>query len=296
VPGFLAALPLLWAQTQAAAGAPNVRLETPAPYGYSIGDVIRHTIAVDLPAGSRVDPASLPKPGAVNRWLELRRADLEPGAAGFTLRLEYQTFYAPLEVKPLKIPGFMLRFTGGDGAAAAEVPAWTFTMAPLHGLSLLAGEGLAPLQPDRGLVSPGAGTHGLRALGLLAGGAGLVLAFAYLDGRLGGRGRRGRQFQAARRELARLRAAGHQTEALRAGFSAVHRAFDLTQDGPLFAERLPEFFAARPAYDDLRGEVEAFFQASYALFFGTGEPDPAFGFDRLDRLCRACRQAERGRP
>jgi len=278
-----------------AEAAPAIRLEAPHAYGYAVGDTIRHVLTLDPEPGYRLDETSLPKPGPVNRWLELRRAAAEPGSgARLNIVLEYQTFYVPLTVKALSIPGFALRLSGTAGITTAEVPAWPFSMSPVHGLSVLSGGGLDALQPDAPPDAPDTSPLLLRSGGFALAGA---LALAYLGHLRGfwGFGPRGRHFREARQALRRLGTGGDEAAALRAGFAAVHRAFDRTLEEPLFAERLPEFFAEHAVYAGVRGEIEAFFQASYALFFGDGTAND-YGLGRLENLCRACLRIERNGP
>jgi mxaA protein len=260
----------LAAGSVAGAGIPALELETPRPYGYAIGDVIRHRVSFETEPGQQLDEDSLPKPGPLNRWLELRRVEIAPGPGGRRLELEYQVFYAPLGVRTLRIPGFTLHFTGASGATAAEVPAWPFSMAPIHGLAVLEGGGLEPLRPDAAPEPPGTAAPLARFGGFSLA---ALISLLYLGHRRGlfAFGRRGRHFRDARRTLRRLGEGGEDPAALRAGFACVHRAFDRTLAEPLFAERLPEFFAGHAGYAGLRGEIEAFFRASYELFFGGGD-------------------------
>ena len=225
----------------------------------------------------------------------MRRVAVEPGpGARLNIALEYQTFYVPLTVKPLAIPGFALRFDGVAGVTTAEIPAWPFSMSPVHGLAVLSEGGLDALQPDAPPDTPDTSTPLLRSGGFgLAG----LLAWAYL-GHLRGFwafGPRGRHFREAGLALRHLESGGEEMAALRAGFAVVHRAFDRTLEEPLFAEHLPEFFAEHAVYAAVRGEIEAFFQASYALFFGDGTAS-GYGLDRLEALCRDCLRIERNRP
>lgn len=276
-----------------AADPPAIRLDTPPPYGYRIGDTIRHTVTVQLEPGCRLDEASLPKPGSLNRWLELRRLWVEPGRDNQRrVNLEYQTFYAPLEVKPLRIPGFALRCEGPGGPLAAEVPAWAFSMAPIHGLAVLAGGGLEPLRPDAPPDFPGTAGPLARFGGFAFSGTAALLYLAHLRGLLDF-GRRGRHFREASLALRRLKQEGDGPAVLRAGFACVHRAFDRTLGEPLFADRLPEFIAGRAGYQNLRRDIEGFFRASYSLFFGDGAAAEDFTISRLDSLCLACLRAER---
>jgi len=277
------------------AGDSAIHIEAPRPFGYTIGDTIHHTVMVEPEPGHRLDEASLPKPGPLNRWLELRRVQATPGPKGrYTLDLEYQTFYAPLAVKSLTIPGFALRFSGPAGTSVLEVPPWPFRMAPIHGLAVLEGAGVEPLRPDAAPESPDIAVPRARFGGFLL--AALV-SLAYLGYARGilALSRRGRHFREARRELHRLRAAGESLAVLRAGFTCLHRAFDRTLGEPLFAERLPEFFAGHAGYAGSRGEIEGFFRASYGLFFGDGAAAGDYGIDRLEALCLACLRVERNR-
>lgn len=278
------------------AGDSVVALEAPRPFGHTIGDVIRHRITLKPKAGDRLDQSSLPQPGALNRWLELRRVELAPApGGGLRLDLEYQTFYVPLAVKALSVPGFSLRFTGSAGASVVDVPSWPFRMAPLHGLAVLEGEGVEPLRPDAPPEPPDTAGPGTRAFGFLMV---ALLALGYLGYARGflDFGRRGRHFRDARRALHRLRGEPENPEVLRAGFTCVHRAFDRTLGAPLFAERLPEFFEAQAPYVGLREDIEDFFRASYGLFFGDGAEAGGYGLDRLEALSLACLRVERNRP
>lgn len=288
---------VLWlsALSSPAIGAPAIHLDTPRPYGYAIGDTLRHVVTVEPEPGYRLNEDALPKPGPLNRWLELRRMKVEPGPGSRRrLILEYQTFYAPLEVKLLKIPGFTLRFEGPGGAVSAEVPAWPFSTAPLHGLSVLAGGGLEPLRPDAVPEAPGTAVPLGKLAGFVLAGLSALLYLGHLRG-LFDFGRHGGHFREASLALRRLRKQGDGPEALRAGFACVHRAFDQTLGEPLFAERLPDFIAGRTGYEGLRREIEGFFRASYSLFFGNGTAAEDFTLARLDRLCLACLRAERSR-
>lgn len=287
----------LWCCLAAAAELPSgvkaFSFDTPRAFGYVIGDLIHHEVRVETEAGQGIDAASLPKEGWINRWLMLRRAEVHREGKRQTLKLEYQTFYAPLEVKNLTIPGFELQLAGSG--ERMTVPDWTFTTAPIRELSVLRAEGLPPMRPDAvparlptvGLAAASAG-FGLAALGALA-------WWAYLSA-WPPFGLRGRYFAEACLELRRLRGQGDSRETLPRGFSCLHQAFNLTLGEPLFIEGLDEFFRGHPAYDPLRNEIRDFFLASYEVFFGEGAPVPPFDLRRMEALARSCQLAERRRP
>ncbi|WP_228720008.1 nonribosomal peptide synthetase MxaA [Methylococcus geothermalis] len=283
----------LAAAAELPAGVKAFSFDTPRAFGYVIGDLIRHEVRVETDAGQGIEAASLPKEGWINRWLMLRRVEVRGEGKRRILTLEYQTFYAPLEVKNLTIPGFELRLAGSGQRLA--VPDWTFTTAPIREPSVLRAEGLPPVRPDAvpaplpvsGPAAASAG-FGLAALGAL-------VWWAYLSAWLPF-GMRGRYFAEACRELRGLRGQGDGQEALRIGFSCLHQAFNRTLGEPLFIEGLDEFFRAHPAYDPLRNEIRDFFQTSYEVFFGEGAPVPRFGLMRVEALARSCQLAERRRP
>ncbi len=91
----------LTAATGALARAPELSVSDTRPFGYFIGDAIHREVVLRLAPGDVLDTASLPRPGPLNYWLELSKADLSTGSEGedtlYRLSLVYQTFYAPLD-------------------------------------------------------------------------------------------------------------------------------------------------------------------------------------------------------
>jgi len=274
----------------------EARVETARDYGHVLGDVIHGTLDIPSHAGHAFDTETLPRPGPVNRWLELRRVWTESrGSQALRLHLEYQVFYVPLAVKTLTIPAMTLQRTTPDGGRQPiEVPAWPITVAPIHGPAVMAEGGMRLMQPDAPPERPD--TRGpARKMGLFL--ALALAALAYL-GHANGYltlGRQGRHFRAARRELRALMGRPQGPDTVRAGFLLLHRAFERTLGRPLFAEELPCFFEQNPDYRELRGEIGDCFQASYRLFFGADGTPGDYGLERLDALALACLRLERQR-
>ena len=76
----------------AMAAEPDVRVSL-RDTGYMLGDLIDERIEVSLPDGTHIDPESLPLPGRVAPWLEVRGATLEPARAGAqALVVTYEIF------------------------------------------------------------------------------------------------------------------------------------------------------------------------------------------------------------
>jgi mxaA protein len=275
-------------------GILRMDLEATRPYGYVIGDLIELNLDVQVASGVTLDTSQLPEAGPVNRWLHLRQVAVQGESPHYRLQLQYQTFYAPLEVKNLTVPGLALQFKGPGGPVSARTPAWPFTMAPIRELSVQRSEGLEPMRPDAWPRAPEAGDyrwHFLAAtlLALLAllglGGIG------YLRGWLG-LGSRGRFFASALKALRPLPDGSADQATLRQAYAAVHEAFNRTLGETLFQQDLDRFIEMRPRYGDLRSEIEAFFDSSYRLFFADGEGE-MLTVSRLKTLCRACLQLER---
>ncbi|GJE62541.1 hypothetical protein MPOCJGCO_4674 [Methylobacterium trifolii] len=73
-----------------------------------------------MDAGFTIQRASLPRPGPVAYWLDLRAVAVEETRQGdgnrIRLRLTYQSFYAALDARTLEMPGASLaRVTAKPG-------------------------------------------------------------------------------------------------------------------------------------------------------------------------------------
>ncbi|WP_029356851.1 hypothetical protein [Bosea sp. 117] len=278
----------------------SVELYAPRPFGYVIGDAIALTVEIALDPPFVLDAASLPRPRALDYWLDLREARLtdhgvSAGTHRYTLDLVYQTLYAPLEPKRLAIPGLALAATDGGRRVAIDVPAWSFLSSPLREIvSTGAGAPMA-LRPDiepRPIATAGA-LRGLVASTLAALAALALLAWRMGWGPFGRRQRR--PFAGASRTV---RAALHasSSSAYRAALLALHRAFDATAGKRVLAEDLPAFFEAHPAFRATETEVCRLFDASRRAFFGEDAAGAQGELPAPDlvALARRLRAIERG--
>jgi len=264
-------------------------LLTPRPFGYLNGDEIRHRIEFSTHHGVRLQPAGLPKTGALNRWLNLNGLHVSEDKQGdgfrYRIELTYQVFYAPLEVKMLTIPGFELALAQGVNTATQAVPAWPFTLSPLRELAIRKDGQGEYLRPD---IEPQVSVDGSVWPKMAVSGLLLALGAAYLGfshGLWSGWPQR-RVFQAVARELARLPPA-RWGEAL----TLFHRALDRINVAPLFAAQLPDFYRRHPGYQDVAAELAWFFDCSERHFFAAAD---TVDLARLQRLCARCRDIERG--
>jgi mxaA protein len=100
--------------------------------GYLLGDLVDEQVELTLPAGFNVDADSLPLPGRVAPWMEVRHARIEAGQApGQTsVVVTYQVFAEVEQAERVPIPPFKLRVRDGVQARAVNVPEKSFLMSP----------------------------------------------------------------------------------------------------------------------------------------------------------------------
>ncbi|NML17411.1 hypothetical protein [Azohydromonas caseinilytica] len=285
----------LLATAPAPALAQTVQLHEiePRTFGYQLGDLIERHAEVSVPAGWRLDEASLPvpKPGFA---IELREARWEkppwwrPGGT-FRLTLRYQVLGSPPAPQLLELPPVLLRFEGKrpQGVRLDGVPVMVSPLVPepapeRRGFGALQPDLPAPLIPVQPLKARLA-AEGLIAVLLLGG---LALETWGWPGR-----RVERPFDQAWRTLRRL---PDETSAAqwRQALAVLHQALNRSAGEVLFAPGLDEFLARKPAFAPLRPELERFFALSRRSFFAPGSediPDPGW----LKGLCRRARALER---
>jgi mxaA protein len=195
-------------------------------------------------------------------------------------------------VRQLALPAFTLRFRNAAGEEHAErVPGWGFSVAPLTAEPARDRHG--DLRPDRAPEPVPTSGYELRLVLYGIGIAAAALYLLYLHVALRFFPRSNGPFARAYRELRRLARRRDEGEAYRSALRRLHRAFDETAGGALFAERLGEFFAARPRQLDLRPATERFFELSRQEFFAAGDIERS-SLDWLIGFCRAWREHERG--
>ena len=287
----------------------------PRAFGYQVGDVASGTVRVQVPAGLALDDASLPKPGARGKALELRSVErhsaAEPGGQALTLRLEYQVFLSPAQTRTLETPTLTLRFVGLPREQALRIEPWPVTVSPLAPADVSPRRGLGELQPDAAplLIATTPARWRLLAEGavalLLLG----YLAQVYLGAPWWARSRR--PFNRAWHELRALRngrapqaaphaaphTAGHFA---RAAIQRLHAALNASAGEVVFEAGIDRFIAASPRFGPIRDDLVAFLRMSSREFFAPAAAHPEAAEPRADPLpwlvafCGRCRAAERG--
>lgn len=261
----------------------------PRAFGYTVGDVVERRVLLDLPAGTTVDPASLPSPGGRGKALELRSVSLQ----GRELHLSYQVFLAPRELRVLEMPPVLLRLVGGPRPMDLRVDAWPVAVGPLTQESPSPRRGLGDLRPDAAplQVDTGPLRRRLAVWGLVALLPLVWLLHVYVG--LPAWRRRHRPFGQAWQALRGLPATPSAAQR-RAAWQQVHAALNRSAGEVVFEAGLARFLAAQPRFAVLGAEWQQFFERSRAEFFaGSGQGgDTAW----LQAFCRRCRDAERGAP
>ena len=282
----------------------SVEVRTPRPFGYFLGDLVHADIDLVVEPGFRLQTASLPRPGALTYWLDLRDLDATASVYGDAQRvrlgLTYQTFYAALDARALEIPGFAVTFASasahGATTATAQVPAWSFTISPLREVVPPARENPADyMRPDGRVAAIDAQPLWWRAGGF---GALALLACAGLarDRAWGPfRARRGRPFAAALARLRRLARTPDAEAAYGDALRALHRGLDATDGRRVLADDLPGFLARHPAYRPEADALARLLATSRLAFFGPGPAAAraALPWPHLETLARRLAAAER---
>lgn len=277
----------------------------PRAYGYHVGDRAQRVVDVEVPEGLTLDRDSLPRAGAPGQPLELRAVDWRQVSRfdrrhdrHYRLRLSYQVFIAPVDVRSFELPPLQLRFKGQPRDQDLRVDAWPLTVSPLVPTDVSPRRGLGEMQPD---AEPPRLDETPARRALLACAAAMLLPAGWLFAVYVGvpwRDRRRRPFGLAWQQLKSELKRGHGTrdrEAFRAACQRLHDALNRSAGEVLFEPGLDRFIAAHPAYAAARGTLATFFERSRRAFFDgdAGAPDAAW-FDELGGLSRQLRDIERG--
>ncbi len=268
---------LILVTSPALAQVRGVELRVPRAFGYFLGDLVQVQADIRVDPGFTVQRPSLPKPGLVTYWLDLRSVAVEERREGdetlIRIRLTYQDFYAALDSRTLDVPGFSLTIEsegkGGLTTATAQVPAWKIGVSPLREVQPERRDDPAEyLLPDgRGpRLDPQPATA--TALSLLAL-ATLALVPLARDRAWGPFApRRGRPFALGLKAVRRLKRRAQGDDLYREGLLVLHRALDATAGRRVLADDLASFLANHPAFRGQEQGLEKFFAASRRAFFG----------------------------
>lgn len=266
----------------AAAGVRAVHTVEPRPFGYFLGDILERTVEIETDADDEIVPASLPRTGPSNYWLELSAIAHTSARQGdgrlHVLKLTYQAFYAPIDPRKQTIPAAEIAIRGPGGSEAVTIPPFTFVMSPLREIfPEKSGETAEPvLRPD---FAPELRRSGGLRTATLAAAAASLLFLVLLARDLAWwpfHRRPTRPFSHAAREIGRTLAKDG-ANGYRAALLALHRAFDTAAGRRVLASDLDDFLSTHPEHGEARTAAERFFSASRAAFFANAGPDAETG-------------------
>lgn len=246
-------------------------------YGYLIGDRITQRLSFDVPGSALLDPASVPKPGRVNGWLDLRAVTLERAADATRVRLDYQLMASTAEVKLIFLPARTLRFrpsAGGESINQSRVDAVPISVSPITAASTTERNGFGELRDDRVPRPIDTAGHAHRVAWLAALLA-TLLSLGLLQAARRRRDSHAAPFAVATRQLKRARAAGADPTRQAAALRALHRAFDQSAGKTVLGADVDAFLHANPAFAPLREPIVHFFESSGRRFYADQQPSAA---------------------
>lgn len=265
------------AAVSASAPGPSLVTQTiqPRAFGHVLGDVLVQRVLLEH-AGRRLVPTALPPADRVGRWFERRTPRIERDAQGRDwLVIQHQLINAPRLITATALPALSVKTGSGEVVA---VPAWPLSIGPL---TLAESPGL---QGDRPVLPHDTRAVESRLWAALGALVAVLLAWAGWWAWRHWRDGQRLPFAQAARQVRRLGAADP------AAWQALHAAINRSAGRVVHAASLPEWLAESPHLQPLRVELEAFFAASNARFFGAAETAPTMA---LRPLAQALRAAER---
>jgi mxaA protein len=261
--------------------------------GYLLGDLLDERIDLSLPGGFSLDAGSLPAPGRVAPWLEVRSArivpGLEPGGTGVVVT--YQIFAEVEEASRVPIPAFKLRVRDGGDARLVAVPEKSFLLSPALPPNLTDADreleaSLAPLPlPLRSTIT----AFFSALLAVLACAAYLLWAYDRLPFLPRSPGPFARSWRRWRRRGRRELSNADRLTLLRDW----HEALGLAAGETVYAGTLSRLFVRAPYLEPLRGRVEGVFSRSWQSFYGADRADEPAAAEILELLRESARR-ERG--
>ncbi len=278
----------------------NLEIVTPRAFGYVIGDVIQHTIQIELDSGYHLERDSLPKASRLNRWLELRAPRLssneESGAARYEIVLVYQILNSPERLQEIFTPNFTLTASDGERYLPVLVPTWGFTIAPITKIRATTNVAFLDIKPERPPPDVSVTPY---VIGLVGTGLAILLGLfflAYAYGDIPFLKRAQGPFALAYRRLKNLENKQHDPLRYRDALRCMHHALNQTAGSVLFVDELDTFFSNHPSFVQEREAIADLFVRSRAAFFQAGKHEDVQpqAIDWILHFCRRCRDLERG--
>ena len=257
----------------------------PRDLGYRIGDRFEITASTDLAAGYSLDKNSLPKPGRIDRWVELTAVDVTtPSATSLRVTFRYLITGNPDNLTGLIVPPMHYLLTSGEKTWPVVVEAFGYSLAPI----LLHEQRVAGQMPSLVPASaPPMADISVAKRYAWMGAAAMVITALWLvwANWLRGAVPSWRQpFAVAARKLRTLGGDAHYRQALK----TVHGAFNATDGRTVLSTDLDVFFSRHPHLKTEEAQIRRFFDHSNSLFY-EGESTSRLRLrEDLIALCRRC--------
>lgn len=275
-----------------AADQPNVTLRDS---GYLLGDLLDERVDFALPDGFALDADSLPLPGRVAPWMEVRSARIEvpQGQGRASVVVTYQIFAEVEQASRVPIPPFTVRIRNGAQVRSVAVPEKSFLLSPALPPTLTDEDReLKPSLPPQTLpVARIATGFTLAIVVVLACAAYLLWAYDRLPFLPRSPGPFARAWRRWRRRSRRELSDADRIVLLRDWHAALNHAAGET----LYRSTLPRLFTRAPHLDPLRAQLEDLFARSWGAFYGTPDAPAPTSSDVLELLRKAA-ERERGVP
>ena len=278
-----------------AQGISDIRIVTPRDFGYTIGDKIRHEMHLSLNEPHRLDTATLPETGRLDRWLEISQAEANVEHRNenlfYRIIVDYQIFNAPPQLTSVTIPQLEFLTMGGASPIPVFIPEWTFSIAPIVSSDARHNLSLRPDRQPHPIPVIGRGVRLLISTLLLTG---LLTYLAYRRWLLPRLKCDQYPFSSALAELRKLQRLDSEPENYRLGLKAFHAAVNATAGQVVFAGNLHDFLSANSQYAAMKAELAALYARSQDIFFNNSEAaEPHTSLQELVNICRHCRALER---
>lgn len=244
--------------------------------GYSVGDIARQRIIVDVPKGYRFEQSSLPKIGKTSDFIELRNAawqfkDTNSGTR-YIFELDWQVFQVLQEIKAYPMKPLNLQFRLDDNVLhATPDPGHVIVSSVLP--TFLKGKHLELLpdveaKPRQTLIMESS-----LVIALLLSLASIAYFCWYFDW-WHFRTRSSQPYRMASREIRAIQKNnGTPQDQLLASMKSLRRASDMSVGFALSKERLDVLFERNRWLEPMQSEIEKFYADSETLFF-SGVPTP----------------------
>lgn len=256
--------------------------------GYVLGDLLVQEVEILTPSGAQLDPRSVPSPGRVSQWMELRLREVDRFSGGVRLRLTYQVFGAVNGAKRVAVPEFQLRFEAAAQTVRVAVPAQPFYLSPVLPAELAAEDRL----PRSAMAPvPEAGTeYLLRAAVSLLVGLAAALYLAWRHDRLPFLPRSPGPLTRLKRRMRRLEALPAYPQLL----AELQSAFNQSARETLYADTLNVLFYKAPYLQPLESDIRGFFEHAREVFYASRVEPGSWPEGRIIGLCREASDRERG--